>query len=230
MSILFQKVKARTASALGVLEGADVATHEASYGAALSSSTIRGADWSSTEIQDAVVEAVMELASDLIEAEHSEADAFNVLSSATASGSAIPTTSSGSIPRIGRVRRIKDSTNARPLLQTSVDKVRDFINASSTVFNGYTGYFWAMDGSVLLHTRTNVICEFGGFTRATITVNIGASDVIPLTDRHESAIVAGAVCKLASKEGQYAELWAAGYKEYSEWRAMIRGLAATASQ
>ena len=229
MSILFQKVKARTASLLGALEGATVADHETSYVAALSSSVISMADWSASEVQDAATEVCMEIAAALIESENPEADTFNVVSSATASGAAVPTSSSGGVPRIGRIRRVKDSTNSRPLVQTTVDRVRDFINSSSAVFSGYTSYFYAIDGAVLLHTRTNVLVEFGGFTRASILVNLGGSDVIPLPDRYEEAIVAGMVARLAIKESQYMDLAAAAAQEYAAQLAMIKGKATEAA-
>lgn len=230
MAITWQKVKARTALAIGATGGEDVSTRETNYLAAMSTSNVDDPDWAPTSILDACIESAMEIAADLIEAEHPEADTFNVASVATASGSALPTTSSGSVPRIGRIWRVKDSTTNRSLLRTDVARVRDFINASSTVFSGLTPHWYAEDGAVLLHTRANVICEFGGFTRASITVNIGGSDVIPLTDRHENAIVAGAICKVAQHEGRLMDLAAKASAEYQAHRMMIRNWRASTSE
>ena len=222
MSITWQKVKARVASALGTLEGADVSTQDTNYAAALSTSTMRGADWSPTEILDACVETVMELTADLIEAEHPDGATYYVISSALSSGDTLPTTSAGSMTRVGRIVRVKDATNSRSLTQTSVNKVRDFLASSSTVFNGYNAYWYAIDGESILHTRTTVNVYFGGFTRASTTVNIGGTDVIPIPDRYEAAIVAGSIARLAIQESQYVDLATMAAQEYAAARALIR--------
>lgn len=223
MSITFNKCQNQVALLLGQIEGADIATAATNYAATQSTSTLRGADYPPLAILDACIESVMQIAHAICESvAHPEITSFIVTSSATASGAAVPTSSSGSVPRIGPIRRVIDSTNSRTLREATVDQVRDYISASSTVFVNYTPYLYAVDGGDILHTRTNVLIDFCGFTRATITANVGASDVIPINDEHEAAVIFGATAHLAMKETMYASLAQMYQQLFSEHLAVIR--------
>lgn len=223
MSILWNKCQNQVALLLGQIDGVDVATAATNYAATQSTSTLRGADFPPLAIQDACIESVMQIAHAICESPaHPEINSFIVTSSATASGAAVPTSSSGSVPRIGPIRRVIDSTNSRTLREASVDQLRDYLSANSTVFVNYTPYLYAIDGGDILHTRTNVLIDFCGFTRATITANVGGTDVIPLNDEWERAVVAGAVAKLAPRETMYMALAQTCEREFFGHLASIR--------
>lgn len=208
MSITFNKCSQRVALLLGAVEGADVSTSETNYTGTISTSTVRPPDFPPTAILDSCVEAAMMIAHAICESDaHPETTTFRVLSSATATGAAVPSTSSGSVPRIGPIRRVYDSSSTnRSLMRTTSQRVNDYLRQTTGAFGAYTPYLYAINGNTLEHTRTNVICEFCGFTRATITVNIGGTDIIPLNDEHEPYIVYGATAILAGKETQYMAL------------------------
>ena len=208
MSILWQKVVAGSALLLGAIEAADNSTLETNYLATVTTSTLRGADYSPTVILDACIDAAMLIAQAICEPDaHPETTSFRVLSSAVSNAAAVPSTSSGSVPRIGPIRRVYDSSSAsKALTRTTSQRVNDFNRLGSGTFGAYSPYLYAINGDTLEHTVTTAICEFCGFTRASITVNIGGSDVIPLNDEHEPHIINGAVARLAGKETMYADL------------------------
>ena len=223
MSITWNRCRQSTAVLLGAIDATTVATAETNYLAAQSTSVLLGPDFAPTVILDACVRSAMEIAQDICEsAGHPEITSFVLTSSATASGATIPTASSGGTPRIGPIRNVKDSTNSNVLRETTVDAVRDFLAASATLFNGWNAYLFAIDGEQIIHTRTNVLVMFSGFTRATITANVGGLDIIPLNDEHEAAIINGAVAKLAPKETMYMALAQQCEQLFQAHRAGIR--------
>lgn len=225
MSITWQKVKAGTALLLGALEGVDVSTADTNYQAALSTSNTRDPNFPPTAILDACVDAVMQIAQAICESDdHPETPSFYQDSSAITSGSAIPTVNSaGTVPRIGPIRRVKDNSDGKTLSQTEVNKVRDYNALSGSVFNNIPLYWYAVDGNTLEHTRTSVIVNFCGFSRATITANIGSTDVIPLNDQYERLIIMGAVSQLAQRESMFGELQQNANQEFQAGLNLIRG-------
>lgn len=209
---------------LGALEGADVATSDTNYSAAQSTSNVRPPDFPPAAILDACVDAAIMISHAICESnEHPEVSTFRVLSSATATGAAIPSSSSGSVPRIGPIRRVYDSSSTnRALKRTTSQRVNDWLREGTGAFGAYTPYLYATDGITIEHTRTNVIVEFCGFTRATITANVGGTDVIPLNDEHEPYIVFGATAILAGRETQYMALAQQCEAKFQQYLAGIR--------
>ena len=208
MSILWNKCEQRVALLLGAIEGATVSDAETAYAGTISTSTVRPPDFPPTAILDSCVEAALMIAHAICESDsHPETSTFRVLSSATATGAAIPSSSSGSVPRIGPIRRVYDSSSTnRALKRSTSQRINDWLREGTGAFGAYTPYLYATDGITIEHTRTNVIVEFCGFMRETITANVGGTDVIPLNDEHEPYIVFGATAILAGRETQYMAL------------------------
>lgn len=205
-TVTFTRVRNGVALLLGQIEGADISTAETNYTSAQTTSTLRGPDFPPTAILDSCVDAAVLIAQAICESDaHPELTTFRLLGSAQLTGTALPSVSSGSIPRIGPVRRVYDSSNSRELTRITLQRMSDF-KSDTSAFGAYTPYFYAISGATLLHTRVQAVCEFAGFTRGTLTANLGGSDIIPLNDEHEAPIIWGATAMLAGKETMYSGL------------------------
>lgn len=210
MSILWNRVSNEVALLLGALDAYDIGTAQTQYNATQSTSTLRGADYPPQAIQDACINAAMQIAQAICESNaHPEITTFRVVSAGVTHGASVPTTSSsgtGSLPRVGPIRAVYDSSNSYFLTETTPQRVADWKRQGAGTFGAYTPYLYAIDGGTLLHTRTQVICEFCGLNRGVITANIGGTDIVPLNDEHEPYIVWGATAELAGKETMFMEL------------------------
>lgn len=84
-----------------------------------------------------------------------------------------------------------------------LETIRDFNLFSSTVYSGFTPYWYAWNGETIEHTRTGVIIQGCVWVRPTYV----AGDNVVLRDYHERPLVHGAIVHLGLHEGQYAEVW-----------------------
>jgi hypothetical protein len=219
MSVAYNKVFQEVANLLGAVAGVTAATADTNYVATLADATLIGPDFQKTAITDAVVAAIGEIVEAIASTPlHPERSGFTTQTAALASGAIIPRTDSGgSNVVIGVMGTVRDSSDSRVLLPVDVDKVRSFVQFASTVYNGFTPYWFAVDGQRIYHTRTNVVIDVCTYARPT-----SFAGNINLDDWHEGGLVMGAVAKLAEKEGSFADLYTAANAAWMAHIAQIR--------
>lgn len=204
MAISWNKAKQKVANALGAVKGANAADAESNYTATITTSTVFGADFTPTMIEDALVAAIGRIVEAIASTPlNPERAGFTSQTSNLASGALIPRTDSGgSNVIVGVIGAVRDSSNSKVLILTDLDKVRSFVEHSSTVYNGFSAYWYALDGNRIYHTRTNVVADVCTYTRPTSFVGN-----ISLDDWHESGLVNLAVAEIALKENLFAQLY-----------------------
>jgi hypothetical protein len=219
VAIAWNKVKQEVANLLGAVLGPTAVDTEGNYTSPISTSTVNSPDWAPTQIEDALVMSLGRIAEAIAStALHPERARFTSQTASLASGALIPRTDSGGTNVvIGVIGTVRDASNSTVLLPVDVDKVRSFNLFSSTVYNGFACYWYAVDGQRILHTRTNVVIDVCTYTRPSSF----AGDV-PLDDYHEGGLVAGAVEILALKESQFADLYGSAKAASDAHLAQIR--------
>lgn len=204
MATSYYLILAEVGTTIGALKQHTAAGAETSYNDATAgtiSANWVSSDWPITRAKDAVVDGVQDVIFDLAAAEHPDVSPFLLDSSNTASGSVVPSASSGSVKYIGPIVNVRDSSNNRLCVPAQLQQVQAIaLNENSMYGTGH--YYWALDGNnVLYHTRTNVIVRRAGLSRPSFSGNI------PLPDQYKPFIVAAALIHLLTKEGMYADVW-----------------------
>jgi len=204
MAVAYNLILGEVGTTIGALKQYTAAGAETSYNEAVAGTITTNwvsSDWPITRAKDAVVDGVQDVIFDLAAAEHPDASAFLLDSSNTASGSVVPSASSGSVKYVGPIVNVRDASNNRLCVPAQLQQVQAIaLNENSMYGTGH--YYWALDGNnVLYHTRTNVIVRRAGLTRPTFSGNI------PLPDQYKPFIVAAALIHLLTKEGMFAETW-----------------------
>lgn len=218
MSVAWNKVKQEVANLLGAVAGVTAAAADTNYVATIADGTLVGPDFTKSQIEDALVHTL----GDIVEAIastplHPEAVRFQAQTSNLAEGALIPRTDSGGNPIIGPIRAVRDTSDSRPLIVTDLDKIRSFSRFASTVYSGFSPYWYAIDGYRIWHTRANVIVDVFAFSRPT-----SFAGNIPVDDIHERGLVCGAVAALALKEGMFNALAQGMAAEYMRHLQEIR--------
>ena len=226
MSIAWNKVKQEVANLLGAVAGTTAALADSNYAATISDSTLIGPDFAKTPIEDALVAALGEIVEAIASTPlNPERAGFTSQTAALASGDLIPRTDSGGTNVVvGVIGTVRDSSDSKILLPVDVDKVRSFTEFSSTVYSGFSPYWYAVDAQRIYHTRTSVVADVCTYTRPTSF----AGDV-PLPDWHEGGLIQGAVAKLALKEAMFAELYTGASAAWTAHLTQVRNYGQSAA-
>lgn len=221
MAITYDKVTQEVLNLLGAVLGSIASAADTNYTATPSTSTVIGPDFLASQVLDAIVQAQGEIVEAIASTpRHPEREGFADVTVSLANFAAIPRTGSGGATIIGVPGFVRDASDSIACLPTDLDKVRDFNRFSSTVYSGFSPYWYAINGNRIEHTRTNVVIEVCVYTRpTTFTSNIA------LDDWHESGLVQGAVAKLALKESSFAELYQGANAMWMAHLAQIRNYA-----
>ena len=221
MSFTYGTIERQVSNLLGLIVGATMSDAGTNYSATASTSNRQNPDFPIPAIQDAIVNAVTEIVRTIAETpRHPERADYRDVSGSLANRATLPTTGSGGTAFIGIFGRVYDASNSKSCLPMSLDEVRNFNEFSSTVYSGYTPYWYAYNGAAIEHTRTNVIIEGCVWTRPTYAT---ASNVA-LRDYHEKPLVHGAIVHLAPREGAYQELWMDSKAIWETHLAQIRAI------
>lgn len=204
MAITFETIIQQILNALGAVKGANPVDADTNFAASPSTSTVIGPDFVPRMIEPCLAAAFSEIveaiASTPLNPERGRYESDTV---ALANNTIIPRTDSGGATIIGVPGRVRDSSDDKVLLAADADKVRSFNEFSSTVYNGFSTYWYAKVGDAILHTRTNVLIRVCTFTRPTSFVG-----VINVDDWHEGGLVQLSIAKIALKESMFSELFA----------------------
>lgn len=211
---------------LGNVKGADVSTVETNFAASSSSSNRHNPDFAFTPVQDAVLYAVEDLVQVICETlRHPERANFETVSGTISNRGNIPTTTTLGDQVVGALGRIYDGSDGKSCQARPLDDVQGYNNfSSSSIYTGLNPYWYALNGQQIEHTRTTVIARVCTFVRPTF----GASTSLPVWDHHESALVCGAVVRLAPREGMYQQLFADCQQMWDAHLAQVRALGAQA--
>ena len=219
MSLAYSKVINEVLNLLGAVAGATAASADANYTASPSTSTVDGPDFLPNQVVDAIFAAQGEIAEAIASTPlHPERTRYADVTSSLANRASIPRTGSGTSKLIiGIPGVVKDASTSKPLLPMALDAVRSFNEFSSTVYNGFSAHWYAINSGQVEHTRTNVIIEVCVYERPT-----SSSGNIDIDDHHEGGLVQGAVAKLALKEAMFAELYQGANTMWQAHIAQIR--------
>lgn len=220
MSVAYSKIFRQVANELGAFKGSTAADAETNYTSALSTTTLKGPDFTPTMIEDAVVTSIGKIVQAIIETpQHLERPQFVINLAALSNGAPLPSIVSGN-PVMGNIQMVKDASDGIVCHPTTIDKIQSYQKHKAGIYSGLDVYNYAIVGAVMWHTRTSVSVEFMTWVRPT-----SFSGDITLRDYHERAIVMGAVAMLAPKEGMFAALQNAAETEFQLHLASIRGQA-----
>lgn len=123
----------------------------------------------------------------------------DVQTSNLASGVVIPPTASNSKSIVGALGQVVSASDAQPLSEAAPERVRQFLEMTSAVYN--QPYLYYIDGNRIYHTVTNAVINVCTYERSDVVTTVAANGNITLPDVLVDAIVAGAVstCIIESK-------------------------------
>lgn len=222
MSFTFGQCERQCSNLLGNVLGTDLAAAETNYLATASATNRSNPDFPASNIQDAIVNAVTDIVLAIAETpRHPERQNLQGLSNSLGNRSIIPSLDSLGSPFVGIKGRVFDSASGKSCLNEDVDSIRSF-NEHTGVYSGFSPFWYAYNGNTIEHTRASVVIEGCVWVRPTYVT----ADNVQLADIHESAVVMGAVMRLAPREGMYLDLWNAAEKIWNDHIARIRALGA----
>jgi len=218
MAITFERVIQQVLNRLGAVLGATASTADTNYAASPSTLTVVGPDFLDSHVEDALAATISEIVEAIATTPlHPERQRFADVTGSLANRADIPTTGSGGSRIIGVPRFVRDASDSKAVLPAPLDAVRSFTNFSSTIYSGFTPYWYAINDGRIEHTRTNVVMGVCVYARPTsFTGNIS------LNDEHEAALAAGSVAKLALKESMFGALYDGANAEWLAAIAQIR--------
>jgi hypothetical protein len=218
VAITFDAIVQEVLNLLSAVEGSDPDTAESNYTGAPTTSAVIGPDFTPAMVKDAVAGAIGEIVEAIASTPlHPERARFASQTTALASGSVIPRVDNVNNPIIGVIGAVRDQSDNTPLLPVDVDRIRSVNKFTSTIYSGFSPYWFAIDCQRIYHTRALVVIDVCVYSRPTsLTGNIS------LDDWHEAALVQGAVAKLALKESLYGDLFQGAKAAWDAHLAAIR--------
>jgi len=203
MAITYEKVIQQVLNELGAVTGATATTADTNYTASPTTSTVIGPDFVPSMVNDALAATLGEIVEAIASTpKNPERSRFADVTSSLANLADIPQTGSGGARIIGLPRFVRDASDNKACLPIPLDAVRSFNNYSSTIYTGFSPYYYAINDGRIEHTRTNVIMGVCVYTRPS-----SFTGAIALDDWHEGGLVWGTVAKLALKESAFAPLY-----------------------
>ena len=212
---ILRSVSIRTNSLIGADEG----SLEISYTTTpLIEAQFDGADFPYTAHKDAVLDAEGEFAWAIADTgNHPWRSNISNVTPVIANAGDIPATDNVGNKIIGVFGAVYDSSDAQPLLPSSLDHVRR-VNRLTT---GMPAYLYCIDGRRIYHTRTNVTIEVCSYNRAVQLTALNANGAMLLPDVLAPGIIARAVSLLTRDDALANQ--AKIYRDYSnEALEMIR--------
>lgn len=149
------------------------------------------------------------------------------LTSSVANETAMPTTTSGTVPIVGIPGSVYDATDGTPCVQRPLQEVLIRSRNSGSFFRAPV-YWYQINGETVYHTRTNVVIEVCQYNEATQRTAIGANGAMLLPDDLAPALVDEGLRQafrddeFISQSGQFGQIADA-------WIATIQGAPRTAA-
>ncbi len=198
MATTYELVRARVGTQLNVQAGAT--STEADYNYSLSATT-NAVYFDPRFTKSVIADAILDTEAQLIEAicytgSNPERAAFVELTASVASGASIPLVGASGAKIIGALGAVIDATSSIVCSPRELSVVRMRANNENSMFQA-AAYIYALDGSKIYHSRTNVKIDVATFTRGTFTGNI------KVQDHQVGALVDGALGMLFAKEEAY---------------------------
>lgn len=221
MSFSFGTVERQVSNLLGLIQGAALADTSTNYTATASTSNRINPDFPIVAVQDAIIGSITDIALAIAETpRHPERTNLQGTTTALGNRSVIPALDSLSNPFIGIKGRVYDFSTGKSCIPLDVGRVRSYNELSSTVYANLSLYYYAYNGNTIEHTRTSVAIEGCVWVRPTYAT----SSNVTLDDIHESAVVMGAVMRLAPREAQYLDIVTSAKTIWDDHLARIRAL------
>lgn len=213
MATAWAFIEAEVFSRVGALisEGS-ATTAETSYQTIPKVGVIDDPAFNLSAVRTAIIDTAMEVIGAICKnAGDNRRNAFKLTASVAHNG-AIPSS-------MGPLGAIYDAATGRPLVQRSASEVAERVANPSSVFT-VDVFFYAIDGTRLLHTVSSATMEYFSYDRpATTFAELEALfdstlDVFPLGDEFAVVVADGAAGRLAQKAGSYIETASAFLQSY----------------
>lgn len=225
MAITFEKVTQEILNVLGAVLGSTPADAQTAYTVSPSITTVIGPDFLASQVQDQLAATLGEIVEAIASTPlHPERQRFADVTAALANRDPIPRLGSGGLTIIGIPGFVRDSVDSVACLPQSLDAIRSFNRFAATIYDGFTPYWFAVNGNRIEHTRTAVVMEVCVYTRPS-----SFTGAIGLDDHHEGGLVQGTVAKLALKESLFESLFTGANSAWMAHIAQIRSYGNPAS-
>lgn len=209
---------------LNVIAGNTAATAQTNYAInPLSTTQLSDPRFFPTGIQDAILDAEAALIEAIcFTASNPERAAFAELTATVSSGALLPLVGASGNQIIGGIGAVIDGTSSIVCSQRELSLVRMVAANENSMFTA-AQYVYALDGSRIYHSRTNVKIDVATFVRGSFSGNI------KVQDHHAEALVDGSLGMLMAKEEGY--MTAAQYHSgrFASYCGMLMGQTVTAS-
>lgn len=203
MALTYDSVTQQILNVLGAVLGSNPSQADANFTAPPTTSTVIGPDFVPAMVQPALASTLSEIVECIASTpKHPERQRYADVTGSLANLADLPQVGSGGSRIIGVPRFVRDASDGKAVLPAPLDAVRSFTRFSSTVYNGFDAYLYAINDGRIEHTRTNVVIGVCVWARpATFTGDINVEE------HHEGGLVQGSVAKLALKESLFADLF-----------------------
>lgn len=229
MALTTNDVYADVLAQLNSLDATTVTVLQTAYAEAragtIADSLMNSTDWATGQIKAAILDTEYEIASEIcFNQRHPERGAFVQQSAGLGSGAFVPIYASDlTTPYLGIFDYAKEATSGQLLTLRPFATVKaglQIISSGATV--NYRAVTWCIAGGVIFHTSTDSIRLYGPALAGPVYASFGAT--LRVKDHHKQAIVAGALAKLLTKEGQWQEAYADNLTAYNAHVAGIRAV------
>jgi hypothetical protein len=202
MPLTYDSVIQQILNELGAVLGSSASQADANFTAPPTPSTVIGPDFVPSMVEPALASTLSEIVECIASTpKHLERQRYGDVTGSLANLDDIPQTGSGGDRIIGVPRFVRDASDGKAVLPAPLDAVRSFTRFSSTVYNGFDTYLYAINDGRIEHTRPNVVMGVCVWARPTVF-----SGDIDCEEWHEGGLVQGSVAKLALKESMFRDL------------------------
>ncbi len=197
-------------------------------GGALSPGERTSTDWPVEMMKQAILDAEFELCKEIcFNTKHPERTQYLKASNAIFHQDGLPTVSQDGTPYIGQIDTVRQTTTGflmTPRPQTVVEWA--FRNANNAYRSPANPLVYCINGGIMLHNAFDPATVV--ITQPALARGIFGLTQIQCKEYHRSALVAGAMVKLLTKEGAYADamnlnagLWSAAIEQIRSVGAQI---------
>lgn len=213
--LTYHDICAAVALRINALDGTDAVALQTTYSTRpLTDELFISSIFPFNAIRDAIIETEGKIAGVIgLSANRTLRAYLRGLTDALVSGDAIPTVDSNDIPIIGNLGMVRDATNGKKLTRKPIPLVQNYLNAPGIFLVPL--YYYALDGSTIIHTRTGVVAETCSYSASAQTAAFDADEALLLTDSLAEAYENGALATLmrddefTQQAGQYANYFTA---------------------
>lgn len=209
MAVTYFQVLADVMSQMNGLQSRTVSEMEQSYGDVAQGVVAPGyktsTDWSIDQMKQAILDAEYELCSEIcFNTKHPERGAFLKFSNALFHLDPIPALAADSTPFLGEIDTVKQTTTNKLMSPRSQQTVEWAVQNENSLYSSPDRpLVYCITGGQILHNASSPATVI--LTRPALARGTFGATAIQCSDYHKQALVAGALTKILTKEGAYAD-------------------------